>query len=182
MSTSDWISALTCFATWIYVGLMGLYVWLVFETLRYIRKQLVQQEKEHKFQETITIFKELQTQELFDQRRYIYENFPENIEGIDGNQLKAHIQKPEVALVVFDRIGYLIRKGHIDAESIMENHWSSIWRCWRKSRNLIGWVREQRNETTYLEYFEHLFNVSEDYRIQNGYPEPKIYTTSKIIT
>ncbi len=182
MSISDWIALGTFIATCTYVGLTGFYVFLVFKTLVYIRKQLEQQEKEHKLQETLTILKELQTQELFDQRRYIYENFPEDIKGIDSNQLKAHMRKVDVAIVAFNCMGYLVHKGQVDTESILENHWPIVWRCWQKSKILVKWKREMRNEPKHFEYFESLFDLSEEYRIQNGYEEPKIYGISRIIT
>lgn len=136
--------------------------------------QLDRFEKGRKFQEVSVIFKELQTKELFEERGYIYKNFPENVEGIDKEQLKAHIQKAEIALNMFDRIGYLVQTGHIDAKPIMENHWFSIWRCWKKSKNIIIWAREQRGDT-YFDKFEYLFQLSEAYRIQKGYQEPKFF-------
>jgi len=132
-------------------------------------------EKSRKLQLILTIFKELQNQDLFNERRYIYENFPENIEGIESNQLKAHIQKAETAIIAFDRLGYLAHQGHVDVVPIMENHWSSIWRYWEKSKNLINWAREQRGELKYCEYFEYLFGLSETYRIENELQKPKIY-------
>ena len=182
MWTPDEVAFATFIVTCAYAFFTLAYVVLVAFTLGYIHKQLEQQKKEHRLQETLTILKELQTQELFNQRRYIYENLPETIEGVDGNQLKAHMRKVDLAIVAFNRIGYLMDKGYVDTESILENHWSVVWRCWQKSKNLIKWEREIRNEPKHFEEFEYLFNLSEEYRLQNGYEEPKIYGASRIIT
>lgn len=170
----DWVTLATCIATWVYVLLVAVTLW-------YIHRQLEQQKKEHQLQETLTILKELQTQELFDQRRYIYESFPENIEGIDSIELKAYMRKVDLALVAFNRIGYLVNKGYVDTESILENHWSVVWRCWKKSKNLIKWERAMRNELNHFKDFEYLFDLTEEYRVKHGYEEPKIYGVSRII-
>ena len=55
-------------------------------------------ERNRKFQEILTIFKELQLQELINVRKYIYDKVPEIIEGIDKEQLKIHIQKSELGV------------------------------------------------------------------------------------
>lgn len=175
MSTADKIALAIFIATCIYVSLTGLYVWLVFETLRYIRRQLENQEKERRFQAALTVFQDLQTQESFNARKYIYENIPESIEGVDNNQLKEHFQKAEIALIALDRIGYLVSKDHIDITTVMENYWYVIWRCWKKSKNILNWMREQRGEPKYFDKFEYLFDLSEVHRIQNHFGEPKFY-------
>ncbi|MBI2054160.1 MAG: hypothetical protein HYT36_02410 [Candidatus Staskawiczbacteria bacterium] len=137
--------------------------------------------KNGNLQMIMTIFNELQTKELMDTRRYIYENLPENIKGIDKNQLILYVQKAEIVFIAFSRVGYLMQRGHIDEKPIIENYWYSIWKCWKKSKNLIIWAREQRGDQFYLSEFEFLFNISESYRIQNGHPEPKLFLMTKII-
>lgn len=168
MSITDVIALFACIATWTYVILFA-------TTFIIIKQQLITQMKAHDLQMVLTIFKELKTQDLISKRSYIYESFPENIEGIESSQLKAHIQKAETALDTFNRIGYLAYEGHIDVTPIMENYWSLIWRCWKKSKNLIIWARQQRGESEYFEYFEHLFDLSEAYRVKCEYEEPKFY-------
>lgn len=163
----DWI-ALAAVATSLNVSLLTIVVFLAYVRTRGL-------EKNRKFQIALTIFEELQTQGPIDTRKYIYDNLPENIEGVDSNQLKAHIHKAELALLAFDRIGYLVKEKHIDGTAVMENYWSSIWRCWKKSKNIINWAREQRGQKDYFKRFEYLFGLSEDHRVQNGYEEPKFY-------
>ena len=131
--------------------------------------------KNGKLQMVITIFTELKAQDFIDKRRYIYDDLPESTEGIEPSQLKAHFLKVEAALSAFDRVGYLLRERHIDAEPILENYWASVWRCWKKSKNLIAWAREQRGQKDYFGNFEHLFHLSENYRVQKGHGEPKFY-------
>lgn len=181
MSTADAIALSTSIATWIYVFLMAVYVILVAVTLLLIREQLHTQKETQKFQATLAVFKEIQSQDLTNARRYIYESLPEIIEGIGSNQLKTHLQKIEIAIINLDRIGYLIQQGHIDREIIMETYWPSIWRCWKKSKNLINWIRELRGEKDAFGQFEYLFNLSESYRIQNELPEPKFYQITTFI-
>lgn len=162
-------------AAWVYVFIFmsavsgGIITWVL------ARRQLEELVRKRKLQDVMTIFRELKAQNLIDMRRYILESFPESIEGIESSQLKTHLQKAELALEVFKRIGYLIKQGHIDAEPIMENYWSLIWRCWKKSKEIINWAREQRGELKYLESFKYLFDLAEAYRIENNLQEPKIY-------
>jgi hypothetical protein len=143
--------------------------------LWYARIQVKEIKQNRKLQEVVAIFKELKTPELVAARRYIYESFPEDLEGIELGQLKTHLQKAEVAFIVFDRLGYLIEQGHVDKEPILDNYWPLIWRCWKKSEKLIHWTREQRGQKESLRKFEYLFNLAEVYRIQHGYPRPKFF-------
>lgn len=168
MNTAEYIAFYTCMATWLYLV-------LVTATLLYVRRQVKNQDKERKFQTVLAIFRELKTQDFIDNRRYIYDFLPANIEGIESNQLKDYFLEIEVALAAFDRVGYLLREKHIEREPIMENYWASVWRCWKKSKNVIGWIREQRGQKDYFCNFEYLFYLSEDYRVKNGYEEPKFY-------
>lgn len=130
-----------------------------------------------KSQETLTIFKELQAKDLVDARRYIYENFPESLIGLEDNQIKDHFHKAEAAFLAYDRIGYLLYEDHVDEEHIMENYWSSIWRCWQRGKDLIELARKRRGEPDYLDNFEYLFELAEDYRVRNEYEEPKFWIT-----
>lgn len=127
MSTADIIAlftcvatGLTCFATFVYVIFVAYTLLLLREQLSHIREQLDEQIKERKLQETITIFNRLQASELISARRYIYESLPRNVEGVERSQIVAHIQKAETAFFAFDHIGYLLDKGHVDKEPIME--------------------------------------------------------------
>lgn len=181
MSTADFIALFTCIGTWMYVIATFLYLRLVVQTLKYLGKQVETQVKERKFEETLAIFKEMQALNLTDARRYIYENVPENIEGIENSKLWAHLQKIEIAIINLDRVGYLVHQDHIDAKMIMETYWPSIWRCWKKTESFIKWLREQRNERHAYRQFEYLFNLSESYRIQNELPEPKFYRVTTVI-
>lgn len=177
----DWVAmsaisaVATAIAAIITMFVTSAYVFLFAKTISIVSEQLKTQMKTHNLQMVLTIFKELKTQDLLIKRRYIYESFPESVEGIKGSQLKTHLQKAETALVAFNRIGYLACEGHIDVTPIMEIYWSLIWRCWQKSKNLINWAREQRGESQYFEYFEHLFELSESYRIENKLEQPKFY-------
>lgn len=175
MSVTDIIALITCGATCVYVILVAF-------TLGYIHRQLAQQKKEHKLQETLVMFEKLQSQEVVKARRYIYENFPETIEGLNNNQLRVHIQKAEIAFITFDMIGYLVDKDHLDVTPILEKCWGLIWRCWQKSKDIIERERKQRGHEDYLDRFESLFRLCEDYRLQKQLSEPKIYPVLRIIT
>ncbi len=153
----------------------ALYSAMFFVALIVARRQLKELEKSGKLQATLTIFRELKTREFIEDRRYIYDNLPENTESIEAVQLKSYFLSVESALTAFDRVGYLMREEHIDAEAILENYWASVWRCWKKTKNLVIWAREQRGQKDYFRNFEYLFNLSEDYRVQKGYEEPKFY-------
>ena len=161
-------AVLTAISTTVYVVLFAI-------ALRIALYQLIEFEKSRKLQATLAIFRELKTRDFIDNRRYIYDFLPEKIEGVESDQLKDYFLEIEVALAAFDRVGYLLRENHIDAEPILENYWASVWRCWKKSKNIIAWVREKRGQKDYFSNFEHLFHLSEDYRIQKGYEEPKFY-------
>ncbi len=170
----DWVAAsaiatsITAFVTVVYTIMFGQAVFAAF-------KQLSELKKSGRFQATLAVFKELKARDFIEDRRYIYDNLPENTAGIEAVQLKSHFRNVEVALTAFERVGYLLREKHIDAEPILENYWASVWRCWKKSKNLIAWAREQRGQQDYFRNFEYLFSLSEEYRIKNKYEEPKFY-------
>ncbi|OGZ69964.1 MAG: hypothetical protein A3F47_02355 [Candidatus Staskawiczbacteria bacterium RIFCSPHIGHO2_12_FULL_38_11] len=82
-------------------------------------KQLEELEKSGRFQATIAVFRELKAPDFVEDRRYIYDNLPENTEDIEAVQLKSHFLNVEAALTAFDRVGYLLREKHIDAEPII---------------------------------------------------------------
>lgn len=161
-------TTMVAYAAWINTGLLMLALFFAFVRTTGL-------EKNRKLQVALTIFQELQAQGPIDTRKYIYNTFPESIEGLENDVIKAHIQKAEVAFLVFDRIGYLVIKKHIDKTDVMENYWSSIWRCWQKSKNAIEWARQRRGQKDYFEKFEQLFHLSEAHRLQNEYEEPKFY-------
>lgn len=167
----DW-NALTAISTAFYAATFASTVVL---TIIVALRQLKALEKSGRFQATLAVFRELKTRDFIENRRYIYDNLPENTEDIEAVQLKSHFINAEGALTAFDRVGYLLREGHIDAEPILENYWASVWRCWKRSKNLIVWAREQRGQKDYFGNFEYLFNLSESYRIENRYEEPKFY-------
>lgn len=152
-----------------------LYALLFFGALLLAYVQTMGFEKNRKFQAALTIWKELQTRESLNARRYIYEGLPEDIKGLDDNQLKSHIQKAEKAFTDLDMIGYLAEKNHIDITPILEKFWAPIWKCWQKSRNIVYQERGRRSQEDYLNKFEYLFCLTEDYRLQNQFPKPKVY-------
>ena len=161
----EWIAAIAAALNVFFVAsLLG---------LAYVRTRGM--EKHRKFQEVLTIFKELKSPEIIGARRYIYENFPESIEELSKEQLKAHLQKAEPAFIIFDRIGYWIDRGHIDPDPLIENYWALIWRSWQKSKNLINWARDQRGQKNSLGGFEDLFKLAESYRVENKLPGPKFF-------
>lgn len=181
MSTSDYIALGTCIGTWVYVGLMLVYVILVAYTFSTIKEQLREQKKARKFQETISIFREIQAKDLDEPRRYTEEEMPESIEGVGYEKLWERIHRIEPVIINLDRVGYLVRQDHIDRLMILETYWPSIWRSWKKAESLIRWLGEQRNEKGAYREYEYLFDLSEDYRIQNEFPEPKFYRVKSLI-
>jgi len=159
----------------LYVGLVAATLWYIHRQLKGQREQIDEQVKNSRFQELLTVFKELKDSDLMEARRYIYEKFPETIEGAETKELKRHLLEAEMAFITFDRIGYSIEKGHIDGGPIIENFWVLIWRCWKKSESLINWAREQRGQKDSLKRFQYLFDLAEAHRLQKGYPEPKFF-------
>lgn len=158
-------AVVTAIATSVYTIIFGLVSRLAFVQIKELKNT-------REIQVPLAIFEELKTEAFIDERRYIYERFPEKVEEVEPAQLKAHLQEAEVALAAFQRIGYLVKKGYIDSEPILESYWTILWRCWKKSEKLVRWSREQRNEVGYLSGFEYLGNLANDYRVKNGYSEP----------
>lgn len=170
----DWVMV-TAIATSIYTLIFIFYTLLFWRALRFARIQTEGFEKSRKLQATLTIFSELHTELARRARKKVYEKVPAEIDGIDDEKLKNCLEIIQDACFMYHRIGYLIYKGHIDSDSIITTHWRTIWRCWKKAEKLIMWGRTKRSNPNYLEYFEHLFSLSEAYRIENKLEEPKIY-------
>lgn len=163
----DW-NIVTAISTALYAGMFAFAVIIAL-------RQLDELKKRGRFQATLAVFRELKSKDFISERRYIYDFLPESIEGVEGSQLKDYFLEIEAALTAFDRVGYLLRENHIEKEPILENYWASVWRCWKKSKSLVAWVREKRTQKDYFRNFEYLFNLSEDYRVQHEYEEPKFY-------
>lgn len=151
------------------------YAVLVLITLFYIIVQVSELRKNRKFQTALTLFRELQDARVCRSRRYIYKKIPVSIEGIGDEDLERHSIECENAVQMFHRVGYLLREKQIDPDPILENYWDVAWRCWRRTESLILWSRDKRNNPEHFFAFEHLYNVCEKYRKENGYPEPKFY-------
>ena len=168
MSITDIIASLTCLATWIYMVLVAVTLW-------YIYQQLKAQKETHKLQSALTIFSELYTEMARKARKKVYKEVPANIDDIDDEKLESYLEIVQDACFMYHRIGYLISKGYIDSDTIITTHWRTVWRCWKKSEKLIEWARTKRDNQNYLEYFKHIFDLSEAYRIESKLEEPKIY-------
>jgi hypothetical protein len=128
-----------------------------------------------RLQALLTIFEEIKSQNLIEQRRYLYQSFPDTIKGVGDQQLKDHFRQVELALTSFSRIGYFLQHGYIEAEPLLENQWALIWRCWRKSKEAIGWARKIRAEEDYFSNFEKLYELAEAFRVRKGHPEPRFF-------
>ena len=163
-----WTALGTLLATWVYVI-------LVFITLFYIAGQFREARSDRKRETALSAFRELQTKEARDARRYIYGTVPLNLEGLNDELLQQYLEAAEEAMLAFERIGYLIYEGHVDSEPILVNHWPVVWKSWKKTQGLIVWARGKRGEVTYFNNFDYLFQIAEKYRVQHGYPEPKFY-------
>lgn len=150
---------------WTIIGVIVNVIYTAFflVALRYAARQIKEMAKARETQVLLDIFRELKTEEFMKEREYIYEKFPESIEGIDILHLKAHLQEAEETLAALHRVGYLAEKGFINTGPILENYWPLLWRCWKKSKNLITWARKQRNEPDYLNGFEYLGNLAQAY-------------------
>ena len=163
-----WGTLGTLFATWVYVI-------LVFATLLYIAGQFREAKSNRKREAALSVFKELQTKQARDARRYIYRIVPSNLEGLNDELLQQHLEVIEEAILAFERIGFLAHDGYIDPEPIVINHWPVIWKCWKKTKELIGWARKKRGNIAYFKNFDYLYHLAETYRGQSNYPEPKFY-------
>lgn len=153
-------------ATWVYAT-------LVFITVIYAVVQVRELRKNRKLQTSFILFQELQAEKVRNARRYIYDHVPMSTEGVDETELKKHAVACEEAIQMFHRVGYLLREKQIDPDSILENYWDVVWRCWRRTASLIRWSRDQRNNPEHFFAFEHLYNMCEEYRKKNNYEEPK---------
>lgn len=132
-------------------------------------------EKNRKLQVVLAIFQELQTTSTRGARKNLYTQVPTEISSLGDEDLEKYLEITQTAIMSLDRIGYIIKEGHMDPESILILCWALVWRSWKKSENIINWVREKRGEPTYLHYFKYLFDLSEAYRIENNLRKPKFY-------
>lgn len=121
--------------------------------------------KNKRLQGALTIFGELYTDVARKARKKVYKEVSAEIEGIEDEKLESYLEIVQDACFPYQRIGYLISEGHIDSNPIITTHWQSVWRCWKKTENLIKWARVKRGEPTYFKHFKHLFDLSEAYRI-----------------
>ncbi len=160
--------AVTAVATSVYALLVAL-------TIALARKQLLAMNEARKMQSVLAVFREIHAKEARDARRYIYQKVPREIAGIEAGELQRHLEAAEEALIAFDRLGYMLKAGHISVEPIAERVWSAVWRCWTRSKELIRWAQEQRSDPTYLDGFKYLFDEVEAYRASENLPESSIY-------
>ncbi|MDO8659501.1 MAG: hypothetical protein Q7K54_02770 [Candidatus Parcubacteria bacterium] len=163
----DWVE-INAIATSLYTLFFLVGLWFAYVQARGF-------EKNRKLQATILIFEELKSTINREARKRLYKQVPNDISDLRDEYLEKYLNIVQEAVLSFDRISYLIQTGHMDSDSILELCWRLIWRSWKKSENLINWVREKRSEPMYLHRFQELFDLSESYRMQNGYEEPKIY-------
>ena len=152
-----------------------IYVFLVLVTLIYVIMQVLEMKRNRKLQSAVLIFEELKSTINREARKKLYKKVPNDISDLRDEYLEKYLDIVQEAVLSFDRIGYLIQEGYMDSDPILKLCWRLIWRSWKKSENIINWVREKRGELMYLHRFQELFDLSELYRIQNGYEEPKIY-------
>lgn len=149
-----------------------LYAILVAFTLWYIHRQLEEFKKNRVLQVLLAIFGELRTSESRRARQYIYEQTPVDVKSLSNDKLKKHMRKIEVVITAFNRIGYLAKERYINPKLMLPAYWPMIWRCWKKCENLTVFTRIRRNEPDYLKNFQYLFELAEQYRINNNLPEP----------
>ena len=168
MSTIEWLTLFIGIGTWAYVVFVG---W----TLYYIKGQFEEAGNSLKLESTLVIFRELQTREAREARRYIYAELPFEIHGLPVRVLQEHLERSEEAFTAFDRIGHLLKEEHLDVDFIVTKLWPMIWRCWRRSRSLIRWSQQARNDEGYMAGFEFLFDVCETYRKENNLSLPRFY-------
>lgn len=155
------------------------YVVVIVRTLRYIRDQAKELRKHRTLQATLAIFKELQTREARKSRSEIYVRVPRTIEGLEESDRQMYLEMAEEALITFDLVGYLVREGYLDPAPLIDTHWPAIWKCWKKTENLIRWAQEKRNDPIYLTRFKRLFELCEAHRRENNYPKPTLYLTRR---
>ncbi|HEV7999147.1 MAG TPA: hypothetical protein VGP63_04655 [Planctomycetaceae bacterium] len=167
-SQTDYAAIVTAVATSLYTVSFLVAVWIALA-------QTKEFQASRKLQVLLAIFEEMKSPTLVEQRRYLYQKFPETIEGVDHKQIGEHFRQVEMALTSFSRIGYCLEHGYIEAEPILDNQWALIWRCWRKSKQSIEWARKERCESDYFKSFENLYKLAEEYRIRKGLREPKFF-------
>lgn len=151
------------------------YVILVAVTLVYVMIQVHEMRRSRQRESALTVLKELQSREAREARRYIYQSIPNAIENLADVDVQAHLEHAEEAIIAFDRIGYLLKEGHIDEDAIMPIAWILVWRCWKRCESIVEWASMRRNDPHHLEHFRHFFERSEAYRVENNLEEPRIY-------
>ncbi len=165
----------SAWATWCYGVLVLISLGYIFYQLVEARKTREHAEKTQRFKATLQVFDELYAEEVSDTRRYIYNDLPDNLDGLRHRTMKRYFEKCETALMAFDRVGFLIQKGYIDHRPILGHSWTMVWRCWQRTEELVLWARESRDDDQYLAHFEYLFTLSDAYRLEEGRNEPRIY-------
>lgn len=160
-------------ATWAIFAATLLYVFFVARTLRYIRGQFEEAKTRRIFDITLSIFREIQPDEVRRARRYIYERVPWDVHGLTDSDLQTHMIEAERAIATFDLMGYLLKEGHISKEATLAYYWRGVWKCFKKSERLLRWARQRRNEPVF-ENLDYLFHECEEYRREHGYPEPTL--------
>ena len=137
---------LTSLSTFAYTILFSFALWFAYVQTRGF-------EKNRKLQATILIFEELKSTINREARKRLYRQMPNDISDLRDEYLEKYLDIVQEAVLSFGRISYLIQTGHMDSDSILELCWRLIWRSWKKSENIIKWVREKREEPMYLHRF-----------------------------
>ena len=135
--------------------------------------QLVEMTKIRKIQTLTSIFDSFQTIEARRARKYIHSLEPVLSTEITLEQLDNHLDKIWEAIAPFDRIGYFLKKEMLHEEDVVSFMWAIVWTSWQKSKSIIMPMREKRNDPTYRIGFEYFFEISEKYRRDNNYEEPR---------
>jgi len=119
------------------------------------------------------IFNELSSEEMNNARKIVYQNWKlyqqlGEGQGLDAIPTEARHNATKVANNL-NRIGYVVHKGLIPEDLLLDNNRYVIARSWKALKPYVKHLRKEREdagERGFMEYFEHLATrVSDKYDI-----------------
>jgi hypothetical protein len=124
-----------------------------------------------RLQGMLAVFQILETPEVL-QARGIIHKLSEDPESMAEAEFDTRIREMRPALIAFHKVGYLVSGGYVELEPIVAYFWTGVWRSWNKAKGFIQRERKRRNDETYMDKFDYLFQMSEQHRLKHNLPEP----------
>ena len=132
----------------------------VVAALLYAWQQVREARRESNLGAIWEIFNELSSEEMNNARKIVYQNRELYQQLADGQGLDAipHEVRHNATKVAnnLNRIGYVVYKGLIPEDLLLDNNKYVIARSWIALEPYVRYVREVRKEDSFLQYFEYL--------------------------